>query len=239
MSQSSVLKPFDPAVAGTPEREWRRMLHGAAPWEPRKGPLVVAAPHPDDEILGAGGLIHAWAASGEPVTVISVTDGEAADLSRERLDLVRRKELLDALRVLSPVHINLQRLAIPDGKVVNHAVKVRDVIADYATAGATIVAPYEFDGHPDHEVVGRACAAVASTSGVTLARYPIWTWHHTVPKAVESLRWVRFPLTHTTRRAKARALQCFESQLRPSSGRPIIPANVLAYFQRPYEAFVL
>jgi hypothetical protein len=44
-------------------------------------------PHPDDEILGAGGLIRACAMAGRKVTVLSVTDGEAADPTQSDLTL--------------------------------------------------------------------------------------------------------------------------------------------------------
>ena len=72
---------FDPADSGTPEEEWRQLLQGAQEWAPSQGPLIVVAPHPDDEVFGPGGLIRCWAAAGQSVTVVSVTDGEAADVS--------------------------------------------------------------------------------------------------------------------------------------------------------------
>jgi hypothetical protein len=52
-------------------------------------------------------------------------------------------------------------------------------------------------------------------------------------------RWVRFPLTSDAAQAKARALQCFRSQIEPARRAPILPAHVLPYFQRGYEMFAL
>jgi LmbE family N-acetylglucosaminyl deacetylase len=236
---SAIPRAFNPADTGTPEKDWAALLHSAQEWSPRRGPLLVVAPHPDDEVLGAGGLIQSWAAAGHPVSILSVTDGEAAHIGWKGLDRIRRKELQEALRTLSPVHVSVRRTAIPDGKVGDHANKLWGILMERATSDATIVAPYENDGHPDHEAVGRICRAVARAIGVPLVSYPVWTWHHTEPGSVQSLRWVRFSLTTAARRAKARALQCFASQLRPASGAPIVPPHVLAYFQRPYEAFVL
>ncbi len=89
-------------------------------------------------------------------------------------------------------------------------------------------------------MVGRVCAEVARAARIPLARYPVWTGHHTNPVAVKSLHWAKFALSAAAQRAKARALQCFESQLRPVSEKgPIVPQHVLTYFQRPYESFVL
>jgi LmbE family N-acetylglucosaminyl deacetylase len=236
---SENLRPFNPADAGTPEKEWLALLQGAQEWSPRRGPLLVVAPHPDDEVLGAGGLIQSWAAAGQPVSILSVTDGEAADSGWQGLDRIRRKELQEALRTLAPIHVSVQRTAIPGGKVVDHANKLRGVLTERATSDATIVAPYEQDGHPDHAVVGRVCREVARASGVPLVSYPVWAWHHTQPRSVRSLRWVRFSLSAAARRSKARALLCFKSQLRPPSAAAIVPPHLLACFQRPYEAFVL
>jgi LmbE family N-acetylglucosaminyl deacetylase len=232
-------KPFDPAAEGTPEEHWRSFLHHAEDWQPKRGPLAVVAPHPDDEILGAGGLIRSWAMSGLPVTVISVTDGEAADADRPGLDLIRRGELRQALRNLSLRHVAVERLGIPDGRVRACANRLRNAIRLHADAGSTIVAPFEHDGHPDHEAAGAICLEIADAHGIPVVRYPIWAWHHTQPSTLAELHWGRFPLSHDAQRAKSRALQCFGSQLRPPRGSPIVPPHVLAYFARPFEAFVL
>jgi LmbE family N-acetylglucosaminyl deacetylase len=230
---------FDPARKGIPEREWRALLSHSEEWTPQPGPLVVVAPHPDDEVLGAGGLVHSWAMAGHRVSVISVTDGEAADASRENLNLVRRSELRTALRTLSPQHVNVERLNIPDGKVSEHKNRLRDAVRERAPDRGTMIAPYERDGHPDHDAVGEVCLDIAHSHGIALARYPVWAWHHTDPSALAALRWGIFRLGVTARRAKTRAMQCFDSQLRPPRGLPIVPPHVLEYFERPYEAFVL
>jgi LmbE family N-acetylglucosaminyl deacetylase len=232
-------EPFDPAQQGTSETEWQRLLGRVQTWRPRRGPLIVVAPHPDDETLGAGGLICSWIAAGESVTVISVTDGEAADPGRRDLSLVRRKELRDALRTLAPTHIAVRRLGIPDGKVAEHTNRLINALQDSITEDATLIGPYEQDRHPDHEAAGRVCRQIATAAQLPLATYPVWAWHHCKPDAVQSLQWGRFPLGLAARRAKARALRCFTSQLNPAAGSPIVPPHVLNYFARPYEAFVL
>ena len=232
-------KPFDPADVGTSEEEWRASLRHCSDWTPRQGPLIVVAPHPDDEVLGAGGLIHAWASAGQDVTVVSVTDGEAADTRRPHLDLVRRTELRNALRRLSLVHVSVKRLGIPDGQVGEHKNRLRSALTECAREGVTLIAPYERDGHPDHEAVGDVCLEVARCEEAPIARYPVWTWHHTKPENLQTLQWGLFRLDASAQRAKTRALQCFESQLRPPRGQPIVPPHVLAHFERPYEAFVL
>ena len=65
--------------------------------------LVVIAPHPDDESLGIGGTI-AMLARRVPVTVVCVTDGEAAPsmLHGGDLAVTRRAEMVEAVETLAP-----------------------------------------------------------------------------------------------------------------------------------------
>ncbi len=231
-------KTFDPESEGTSDAEWCAFLSRFEDWRPKSGPLVVLAPHPDDEVLGAGGLIHDWVTAGLPVTVVSVTDGEAADVGRPGLDIIRREELRNALRKLSSAHVEVKRLALPDGRVQDHINRLRNAVDAHLDASGTLLAPYEADGHPDHEAVGRTSMELAAANGIAIARYPIWAWHRTRPEALAELPWKRFQLSLDAQRGKSRAIQCFESQLRPPRGPPIVPPNVLPYFARPFEAFI-
>lgn len=59
---------------------------------------VIIAPHPDDEVLGCGGLMQGLAALGRPIQLISVTDGSASHPGSrrwpvERLSVVRPRNL--------------------------------------------------------------------------------------------------------------------------------------------------
>src|SRR5205823_5271974 len=69
---------FDHRDPGTPESAWQ--LPDLEPLgRPAAGDrLVVVAAHPDDETLGAGGLIAGAHRAGAVITVIVATDGEAS-----------------------------------------------------------------------------------------------------------------------------------------------------------------
>ncbi len=239
MNRAIASAAFDPEVPGHSNSSWNSLLSGVPEWEPAPGPLIVVSPHPDDEVLGAGGLIHDWTARGQPVTVVSVTDGEAAHPIRRNLGSLRRIELGAALRKLSALHVSVLRLAIPDGRVCQFQNRLRNAISSLLSHDATLVAPYEHDGHCDHDAVGRVCCGLAHDTAVPLVRYPIWRWHHGDRAPLRKARWAKFPLSAEARRAKARAVRCFESQLAPEHSAPIIPAHVLTYFERSFEAFLL
>jgi LmbE family N-acetylglucosaminyl deacetylase len=232
-----VLAAFDPNGTGIEEQAWLERLAAGEEWRPDCSHLLVVAPHPDDEVFVAGGLIRACAMDAQKVTVLSVTDGEAADLSRSDLGLIRRQELLDALRLLSRLHVEVKRLGLRDGKVSQHTNRLHNAILSLCESKTTIVAPYERDGHPDHEAAGRVCLEIARAYAIPLLRYPIWAWHHTDRQSLLRSRWVRFPLREDAKRAKRRAIQCFVSQLRPRGGSPVVPSHVLQQFD--YEAFIV
>jgi LmbE family N-acetylglucosaminyl deacetylase len=229
---------FDPALPGTGELEWRAALREAAFWTPKPGPLLIVSPHPDDEILGAGGLIRTWSERGHRVIILSVTDGEAAYPGWRDLGLIRRRELDLALATLSSRPVRIVRLAIPDGGVRTKIPELIRALRQLCESGPTLIAPFEADGHPDHEAVGSACMAVADEFGLPIARYPIWAWHHAQPASVHGNSWGKFALDVNTRAAKCAAINCFVSQLNPGEARePIVPMHVLDYFRRDYEVF--
>jgi LmbE family N-acetylglucosaminyl deacetylase len=236
---SSSSASFDPAGHGTPESCWEAAFVDAPLLSLPSSAIVIVSPHPDDEVLGAGGLIRSAAHAGREVTVLSVTDGEAAYPDWEGLDRIRRREVRNALSVLVPQTVSTRHLSIPDGKVHENRASLFDAIDRRLTGDTVLVAPFERDGHPDHDATGEVCCDIARLRNLTLWRYPIWVWHHGSPEHFAGHPLGRFVLDEATREAKARAMTCFTSQLRPVGRAPIVPSHVLQYFTRPYEVFLL
>ncbi len=214
--------------------------------EVRERRLVVLAAHPDDETLGAGGLIAHLAALGAEIDVVVATSGEASHpdsttWTPARLASVREREVRAAVRVLAP-DARLHLLRLPDGHLADHVPQLVETLRALARPGCLLVAPWRCDGHPDHEAAGRAAAQAAE--GVRLLEYPIWLWHWAPPDDV------RVPRADLRRRAvpaealqrKAKAMRTHVSQVQPLSDRPgdevLLTTDVLAHFERPFEVFV-
>jgi len=207
--------------------------------------MVCAAPHPDDEVLGCGGLIAMAVAAGIEVVVVSITDGEACypgslAWPSQRLRQVRVREQERAMAALGVSREAIVRFRIPDGTIAENEFELRSRLLDQCRSGDLILVPWQRDGHPDHEATARACLAVAATAGARVLQCPIWAWHWARPDgrdfASTPLR--RLALTPAACAAKHAALACFESQYCPESiDAPILPSHVLQRFKRPFEAF--
>lgn len=246
---------FDGRAAGTPATVWSTDPRLAA-LEPLAVPLggrvVVVAAHPDDETLGAGGLLAELAAAGRPAEVIVVTDGAAshpgsttllpADLRRLRVDEVRV-----ALTVLSP-DSPVRLLGQEDGAVQDHRDDVTRDLRDLLTTAdppQVLVAPWRGDGHRDHRVVGEICAELALELGAQLLEYPIWMWHWATPDE-PLVPWPRLrALTLSDRSVvrKHRATAAHSTQVRAASTAPLdsapLHADFLASFDRDVEVYVV
>ncbi|MFG1928399.1 PIG-L deacetylase family protein [Cryptosporangium sp. NPDC048952] len=237
---------------GTPEETWQSWPTSWPLLDLPDTPPLVVAPHPDDEILGAGGLI-ARLATGRPTTghaagveVVAVTDGEASHpgstvYSRAELAARRRDETDEALRRLGLDAPTIHHLGHPDGHVDEPALTA--ALTELLNPGRWCLASWRGDGHPDHEAVGRAAAKACADTGAHLVEYPIWTWHWAEPgdPRVPWNRCRRLPLAEAERAAKRHALTAFVTQVHPLGPRPedapILPPHVLARFDRPTEVF--
>jgi LmbE family N-acetylglucosaminyl deacetylase len=236
---SALPNAFDATLPGTSNDAWLRVLEEKAAWIPRTESLVIVSAHPGEETLGAAGLMASFRHWRRPVTVISVSDGEAAYREWGGLGELRHVEMLSALHRLCPQGVTVIRLKLPDGQIQRHEAAVRESLFAQVPANALLVAPFEGEGHPDHQALGRICLDAAATLEVRTARYPIWAWHQEQAQGFAGARWGRFELNERLREAKRLAINALGSQLRPPSGRPIVPPHCLAYFERPFEAFLL
>jgi LmbE family N-acetylglucosaminyl deacetylase len=203
-------------------------------------PPLVVAPHPDDEILGVGGIL---ALIGQ-AEVVAVTDGEASHpdstvYTQAELSAIRQDETRRALCYLGLPEAPVHRLAHPDGHIDEAALTA--FLTAELTPGRWCFATWRGDGHPDHEAVGRAAATACAAIGAVLLEYPIWMWHWAEPDD-ERVPWDRVhgvDLSESAQWAKAAAIAEFTSQIGPLGPEPgdaaILPPHVLARFRRPFE----
>jgi LmbE family N-acetylglucosaminyl deacetylase len=222
----------------TPEAEWLPAFVNLADWEPPFVPTLVLAPHPDDETLGAGGLIAKLRRAGVPVTIVAITDGENAYAGTPRLGDIRVLEQNEAVQRLGvPKHM-IHRLHLPDRDVSDYEDQLVKLLLPLVTADVHLVAPWQHDFHPDHEAAGRAAARVAQSKNVPITYYVFWTWHRGIPAMLHGLPVAKLLLSEAELKSKLHALQAHVSQFEHGDGQPILSPELLVPAQRPFEVYI-
>lgn len=175
-------------------------------------PLVILAPHPDDETLGCGALLWDASQRGTSCHVICVTDGSrshpnSVNWPAMRLAHTRQAELRGACAILAP-RARVTWLGHPDCAAPDDEATARALAGMFAP-DALVLASWQGDPHVDHEQVARLARRVASLRPDTaLAYYPIWGrfTDRTAPTT-------RIVASRSAKDAKRRALACHRTQM--------------------------
>ena len=152
------------------------------------GPFVVLSPHPDDETLGAGGLIAAACHAGQRPEVVVITDGAGSHPRSQaypahRLIELRQAEVAAAGALLGLPAAGMHHLGLPDTRAPSSGPEfeaaVQAILERCRTIGAeTLFVTWDGDPHCDHEATARMARAVRlRMPELRLWAYPIWGWH--------------------------------------------------------------
>jgi LmbE family N-acetylglucosaminyl deacetylase len=225
---------FDSRKAGTPAAAWRKPVRRrATPLRlDEADALLVIAAHPDDETLGAGGLIAEFASRGLPVQVVVASDGAAS--GEPGIALRRSGELTAAVATLAPDAV-VTELGLPDSGLRDTVDELREALAPLIASSSTrtlIAATWPGDGHGDHRVVGEVATELAA--GRAVIGYPIWMWHWGDPRD-GSLPWAECRVLDIDTAPKRRAIEQYPSQT--EGPEPMLLADFLEHFEGSHEYF--
>jgi len=218
-------------------------------------PVLVIAAHPDDETVGAGGLLPRM----RHATIVTVTDGaprhpgdaeRAGCASREEYARLRRDELLAALSLAGIPEERTRALNLADQEasleMAYLTMRLVDILRELRP---TTVLTHAYEGgHPDHDAtafaVHAACARVASPPEVL--EFASYHADAGCSGAIEvgeflpdSTRVTTLKLSETARRRKAAMIQRFGSQLHMLQHWPLDveryrPAPAYDFMQPPH-----
>ena len=216
-------------------------------------PILILAPHPDDESLGCGGLIRQACAAGMDVSVAILTDGtKSHPNSREypapRLRAVREAEAMAAVAVLGLARDRLSFLGYPDAAAPRWGKSLRDAgdrLADLIRARriGTVFASWRHDPHCDHLSAHRITARACRLTGARHLSYAVWGWtlppDRALPRTI--VRGWRLDIGADLP-AKHRAIDCHRSQMTDMIADDpagfTVPPALLDLCSRPFEAFL-
>lgn len=240
------------ASSGTPWTAWQQAAHLArATWItpqqlcPPGRRLVLLAPHPDDEILMAGGLLAGFRGREHELVLISATDGEASHpgsshWSEHRL---RRQRPLESRHALQQLDLDLgrldwRRLHLKDGALPRDEAFLLNHLNQLLRPDDLLMATWSGDGHCDHEAVGRAAVQAARMRKAQCLEIPVWAWHWAQADDPR-LPWPRahrIQLDEASLARKRKALAAHVSQLEPDGLRPpVLPPNLQECLLQPFE----
>jgi LmbE family N-acetylglucosaminyl deacetylase len=203
--------------------------------------LLVIAPHPDDETIGAHALMTRMRWRGVAVRVLVVTDGAASHPSslrwpRPRLVAERRRESRRVLRQIGVAASAITFLDLPDGRAHTRDDAIRRGLtrAIGHHRSTLIVGPANSDDHLDHRTVAD-CVAALPRLGIRVLAYPVW------PAGVRPAGFRAIFLTTGERLAKRRALRSYRTQAGRVTDDPAgfaMSRAQIAAFTRPQETFL-
>ena len=217
------------------------------------GPILVLAPHPDDESLGCGGLIAAAQAGGRAVFVLVLTDGTGSHpgsvaYPAARLRQLREAESRQAAHMLGLPEQHVSFLGLTDAHAPQRgeaAEAAAQAIATHARAcGAmTILTTWRHDPHCDHLAASLLGERAAELLGADLFEYPVWGWTLPGRRLLEAGPVAGFRLDVSAHLpAKRRAIECHRSQLgQVITDDPagfVLEAQFVALFTGAYETFL-
>jgi LmbE family N-acetylglucosaminyl deacetylase len=230
-----------------------------------KSPILVVAPHPDDECLGCGGAIALLRELGCSVHILVMSDGTMSHPNSRQyptaaLQSLRAAETQSAMAILGVDADHITFLGLADSAVPlpNSLGFSAAVLACQnclkAIAPQIIFLPWRQDPHIDHRATWQILQAAlqhaaqhCDSSNLSVPRiieYPIWDWdlsqrrnelNHEVTKA-----W-RLDI-QTVLVLKQKAIAAYRSQITdlinddPQGFR--LSASMLAHFAHPWEVYL-
>ncbi len=211
MPQPGSESPYDGAAPA--------VLTSVIPEELRACPVVLVVAHPDDETVGAGGILPRL---GRPM-IVHVTDGAPRGLGDARLEFARtrRQELLCALQIAGVSPEQTRALDYVDQEAMLDMAGLGRRIAailEECRAAAVLTHPYE-GGHPDHDATAFGVHMACALQNDPPLIYEFPCYHAAPDGGIETGCFLpgqdqgeAVILTPEERGRKARMFECFRSQ---------------------------
>jgi len=214
-------------VVAAGEDAWQSLCARANPLSlAERGGWLILSPHPDDEALGAGGLLAMLADAGIPAWVAYLTSGEAshrgaAQWPAGQIARTRRAEARQALRTLGQSAHPPLFLGWPDGGPPPIEGRVfRRSSAQLLELCRThdirnIATTWRGEGHCDHRAAFALGQSVVARGGgrISLFEYLVWGWTDlALIEKVRTLQVETLDIAFYAERCRA-ALACHRTQV--------------------------
>lgn len=153
-----------------------------------KGSVLIIAPHPDDEVLGCGGLISHLIAKGINTHIIILSGGGESHkgccgLEESEIKAERAKLTASAASILGLKQDNILTLDFPDGGIsMNHPQISNLKQAIDQINPDNVLIPHSGEGWPDH-LAARGIGLKLAPSHTQIWEYCVWYWFYPSAKS--------------------------------------------------------
>lgn len=216
-------------------------------------PVLVVAPHMDDEALGCGATLARLAENG-PVRVVFVGDGLGSFPSEVRMgppaEGLRRRRQAEAVCAAGELGVSadaLDFLGFEEWVFQAHFMEIGSALNQILLnfKPATVLSPFRYDRHADHLAVHQAVADLTADSAVQMREYFVYHRWQLLPGR-DIRRWIKAEYLETFEmgayaQSKRRAIEAYESQLRVEPGLrdfPVLNAALIDEECQGREYFV-
>jgi LmbE family N-acetylglucosaminyl deacetylase len=215
-------------------------------------PVLVIAPHPDDETLGCGGTVSLFSSEGVRVHVAIISDGAASHpnhpiVEPQQLADRRRTEALRATSILGVDARKVHFLGAPDGRLPTMKLSLRNQVVSRLAAlireigPKAVLLPLRSDGSTEHDAVYRLAGMALRENGnhPRLLEYPVWAWRNpqllVLPMLLSRNVWSIDISAFGGK--KAAAMESYASQLLPipPDVNAALPSDFVEEFRYPTE----
>jgi LmbE family N-acetylglucosaminyl deacetylase len=158
--------------------------------------IVIFAPHPDDELIAAGGSILKWMEKGDEIHIIYLSDGRAAytferknnnlienevtKISEGQLAEIRMQEIDEVIEFLEIPQHNISKFQFPDQKVQDFAdsgvKQCKEIIAD----ADRVIIPSDNNPHIDHQSTHDIAVRGAQELGLNTIEFYVYAVYLTI-----------------------------------------------------------
>jgi len=154
--------------------------------------ILIISPHPDDEILGCGGLISYMVKHHKTISIIFMTKGENVNknISPEVLKVERTKLAKEALSSVGQSLDSIYFLNFRDSEI-----NIKDAETEKLNAlinrinPQVVLVPHQLEGWNDHVQSNYIIRKLIQNRPIKLYEYCVWFWYTMPFPKVFTIKW--------------------------------------------------
>ena len=186
---------------------------------------LIIAPHPDDEVIGCGGLISRLISNGITPHIVIMTGGEKSHvdcckLNDEEIKSARHQLTRNALHILGISTDHIHELNFHDGEIspnnLNKVAELRQLINKLRPKN--ILIPHWGEGWPDHINTAQIIKQM-KLANCLIWEYCVWVWYYNIWRRLDWKNATVLKMSKKEQRLKIKAMKAYTEPLAPC-GRP-------------------